>query len=210
MKDIFEIPNWVSDSEVQDILRIANSWEKIPFSPSYGRFPNELVSVQSWHVWDRNDDLGLILHNRIHETLGDNIKVVEVVYQELYLPWDIHADIQRDVHGSAPWYIFIIPLEDCSSRTIIFNQTSATGNDFYKHKAANTLVDCPVDLDFWNENLSHCWDEDRLHLSLKYVGREWKKGNTMFFKRNLFHSSDNFHTQGIGPKKFLQVLTDIS
>lgn len=209
MKDVFEIPQWLTNSEVQEVLCITNDWLKIPFSPNYGRFPGQLIAVQSRANWDENSPLGMLLHSRMCQVLGNNINVVEVAYQELHLPWDIHADLRNLTKEGKPGYIFIIPLGDYNSRTIIFDQRSVTGNDFYRHKEVNAPVNHPVDLDFWNENLSHCWDEDRLYLSLKYVGREWRKGSTMFFKRDLFHSSDNFHTQQIGPKKFLQVLTDI-
>lgn len=210
MKDIFEIHRWLSDTEVQEVCSIVSSWEQVPFTPKFGRWPGELVSIQSWHTWDNNDNLGKMLNDRIRRAVGHNIKIVEVDYQQLYLPWDIHADFNRDVKGVEPWYTIVIPLENYASRTIIFNETSPGYNDFYMFKEQNKKSDYPVDLDFWNENLSHCWDEDREYLSLKYVGHNWCAGNALFFNRKFFHSSDNYHVRGIGPKKFLQILVDLA
>lgn len=209
MKDVFEITNWVTQEEVQQIFSIVESWEKVPFKPNYGRWPGELISIQSWHQWDDNDALGKMLSDRMRRALGNDIVVVETNYQQLHLPWDIHADLDRELKGRAPWYTFIIPLEDYDSRTIIFDQISPGYNDFYKFKQQNSKVAHPVGIDFWNSNLSHCWDEDREYLSLKYISRDWKAGDALFLKRQLMHSSDDFHVRGIKVKKFLQVLVDI-
>ena len=209
MKDVFELPQWLTLEEVQEITSIVETWEPVPFKPNYGRWPGELISIQSWHQWNDNDQLGKLLKERIHQALGNNIVVVETNYQQLYLPWDIHADLDREIKGVMPWYTIIIPLENYASRTIVFDQISPGYNDFYKYKQQHNKAISPVDLDFWNSNLSHCWDEDRQYLSLKYVGRDWRQGDAMCFNRKLIHSSDSFHTRGIGPKKFLQILVDL-
>ena len=116
----------------------------------------------------------------------------------------------RSVQGSAPWYTFIVPLDNYDSRTVIFDQSAADYNDFYKYKQNNGKCEHPVDQQFWQENLSHCWPEDREYLSVKHVSEPWTAGSAVFFRRNFFHSSDNFHTKKIGPKKFLQILTDLA
>jgi hypothetical protein len=210
MKDVFEIQNWASPDEIKQISNIVADWKRVEFRPDYGRWPGELIAVQRWHTWNDNDALGQLFKNRMTRLLGANIKVVEVDYVELYLPWDIHSEASREEKGSAPWYTFIVPLESYASRTLVFDQTADEYNDFYRYKQSNSKAKMPVDLKFWEENLSHCWDEDREYLSLKYVSRDWVAGDTLFFKRNLFHSSDNFHTKKIGPKKFLQILTDLA
>jgi hypothetical protein len=209
MKTVFEIPQWVTPDEVEKILAITESWEKVPFAPNYGRWPGELISVQSWHKWNDQDELGQLIGNRLYNAVGRNTKIVEVNYQQLHLPWDVHADLSRDDKGSTPWYSVIIPLGSYNSRTIIFDQESPGYNDFYLYKQKNNKADHPVDLDFWNNNLSHCWDEDREYLSLKYVGREQRAGDAFFFSRKFMHSSDDFHTRGVGPKRFLQILIDL-
>lgn len=209
MKDVFEIQKWLSYEEVQEVSSITKDWEKVEFKPNYGRWPGELISIQSWHQWNDHDALGNLIGKRLYDTLGSNIKIVEVDYQQLYLPWDIHADLDRKDKGSKPWFTIIIPMENYASRTIIFDQTSPGYNDFQTYKSKNKKADHPVDLDFWNENLSHCWDEDREYLSLKYVSHEWRTGDALFFNRKYIHSSDNYHVRGVGPKKFLQILVDL-
>ena len=209
MNDVFELANWVSSSELAQISKIALGWKPVEFRPNYGRFPNELIARQRWHTWDDHDELGNILKSRMNQVLGEDLKVVEVDYVELYLPWDIHSEAHREEKGSATWYTFIIPMEDYDSRTIIFDQTAQEYNDFYKYKNTHDRCNDPINLEFWQDNLSHCWDEDREYLSVKFVSSPWSAGNTLFFKRELFHSSDNFHDKKIGPKHFLQILTDI-
>lgn len=208
MKDIFEIENWVSVDELNRISKIANNWIPVEFRPNYGRFSNELIAIQRWHTWNNSDELGVLLNDRMQQVFGNNLKVIEVDYLELYLPWDIHSEGHRLDQGSDIGYTVIIPMDDYRSRTIVFNQASGDYNDFYKYKQSGIKCEVPVDLTFWENNLSHCWDEDREYLSLKYVSQDWGAGNTMFFKRNLFHSSDNFHTRNVGPKRFLQVVVD--
>jgi hypothetical protein len=207
MKDIYELTNWLSKDQLANLHSIALSWPQEEYVAKEGKFADRLVATQSWHTWNDTDELAGILKDKMYDILGDHT-VIEVDYVELFLPWDIHCDFIREVKGSKPWYSLLIPFEDCKSRTIFFDQT-ADYNDFYIYKQNNPPVEHPVDLDFWNKNLSHCWDDDRLFLSLKYVGHEWHQGNATIFKRELFHSSDNYHLFNDKPKKFLQILTDL-
>lgn len=210
MNDVFEIKNWVSADEIDQLVQIVQTWTPVEFCPDYGRWPGQLIARQHWHVWNDQDDLARLLKPRMNQVLGNNLKIVEVDYVELYLPWDIHSEAERPEKGSAPWYTFIIPFENYNSRTMVFDQGSFEFNDFYKYKNISERLENPVDLDFWRQNLSHCWDEDREYLSLQHVSQPWTAGTAVFFKRNFFHASDNFHTRDIGPKKFLQILTDLA
>jgi hypothetical protein len=207
MNDIQEYQQWLTSDQIGQIERIVSTWNATPFVPTNGRFPNQLIANQHWHQWNDNDELAQLLKEKMTSVLG-NHRVVEVDYVELFLPWDIHGEADREIKGSDHWYTMIIPFDNYPSRTIVFDQTSTEYNHFYLYKQAHQPVEYAVDLAFWNENLSHCWDEDRQYLSLKYVGHEWRRGDAMFFKRIHFHSSDNFHLRMQGPKRFLQILTD--
>lgn len=207
MRDIQEYRQWLTSAEVTQLEQLTSTWQVTPFVPNNGRFPNQLIANQHWHTWNDHDALGQLLKSKMESVLG-NHKVVEVDYVELFLPWDIHGEAKREIKGSDRWYTMIIPFGNYPSRTIVFDQASAEYNHFYLYKQNHTVSNYPVNLDFWNENLSHCWEEDRQYLSLKYVGHEWQRGDAMFFKRVQFHSSDNFHLRMTGPKRFLQILTD--
>lgn len=207
MKDIYELNQWITADEIQQLIAITSEWKKIDYTAKEGKFSNQLVATQSWHRWNNTDELGQLLGKKIIDVIGPH-RVIEVDYVELYLPWDIHCDYVREDKGRVPYYSLLIPLESYESRTVFFDQT-ADYNDFWKYKKSNQPIENPVDLDFWNKNLSHCWDDDRLHLSLKYVSHNWRAGNAIFFKRELFHSSDDYHTRNSHPKKFLQILTDL-
>lgn len=210
MNDVFEIENWVQPHEIRQLVQIVSQWHPVPFVPNYGRWPGELIAVQHWHQWMDNDKLANLLKPRIHAVLGADLKIVEVDYVELHLPWDIHSEALRSEKGSAPWYTFIIPFEGYDSQTMIFDQESYEYNDFHKYKQQHRRCEKPIDLKFWHENFAHCWDEDREYLSLKYVSNPWTAGSAIFFKRNFFHSSDSFHRKNIKTKKFLQILTDLA
>ena len=206
MDSIIELDSWITLKEIDDLLAIANTWDKVEYTAKEGKFPGKLVATQSWHTWDNNDDLGKILHDRMQSVIG-NHRVVELDYVELYLPWDIHCDYERPFPTPNPYYSFLIPLQSFPSRTIFFEQI-ADYNDFWKYKQHNRHVENCVDLEFWNNNLSHCWDEDRLYLSLQHVSKQWIAGDAICFKRDILHSSDDFYVRHPGPKKFLEILTD--
>jgi hypothetical protein len=207
MNDIYELDQWITADEVQRLLAITSDWQKIEYVAKEGKFADQLVATQSFHQWNSTDELAQLLGKKITDVVGQH-QVIEVDYVELSLPWDIHCDYVRENKGRVPYYSLLLPLESCTSRTVFFDQT-ADYNDFWKYKKLNQPIEHPVDLDFWNKNLSHCWDDDRLYLSLKYVSHDWQAGNAIFFKRDLFHSSDNYHTRNNRPKKFLQILTDL-
>ena len=78
MKDIFEIKNWVSEDELNQISKIANNWIPVEFRPNYGRFSTELIAIQRWHTWNNSDELGVLLNDRMQQVFGNNLKVIEV------------------------------------------------------------------------------------------------------------------------------------
>ena len=203
---VFEIENLLTVTECDQLLSIMQQWPIKSFVPNAGRFKEQLVANQAWHNWSDSDKLSALLKPHLDSIYG-SYHVAEAVYQELILPWDVHCDYDRPGRVTTPWYAILIPLEDSASRTIIFNQT-AEYNDFWKYKQLNQPIDNPVDLEFWQENLNHCWDDDRNYLSVQHVSKPWKRGNVLSLQRNVLHTSDNFHQKNIKPKKFLQILLD--
>lgn len=207
MTRIIEQHKWLNSNEVEQLNRIVSKWTQIDFVQTQGRWPGQLVARQAFHDWDNSDSLSNLLSQRMQDLIGKH-QVVEVDYVELHLPWDVHCDYDRTEKGSDIYYAILIPLQDYpSSRTILFDQTG-NYNGFYMYKQSNPKTNKPVDLDFWKANLSHCWDDDREYLSLRYVGQPQFAGDVIAFPRNIWHSSDNFHTRINGPKRFLQILTD--
>jgi hypothetical protein len=207
MNNIIELKSFLSSEEVQLLNDIVKTWTPIDYIQQQGRWPGELVAKQSFHIWDPSDQLADMLTDRINSLIGQH-KVVEVTYSQLYLPWDIHCDYDRTEKGSEIYYAVLIPLQDYPcSRTILFDQV-ANYNHFYMYKQTGPKAHNPVDIDFWKNNLSHCWDDDREYLSLRYVGQPQFAGDLIAFPRNVWHSSDDFHTRMTGPKRFLQILTD--
>lgn len=206
VEDYIEIPSFLHDSEVSLIRHIVRGWQAVPSIPTNGHFPNRLVSLQYYHSWKDSDQLGKILAAKLQGIFGP-YRVAECVYQELFLPWDIHCDYARDNLDPRPWRSVLIPLQSADSCTILFHQT-ADYNDFWRYKQTMPRVNNPVDQDFWRDRLDFCWDDDREWLTVDKVSKTWEAGDLISFPRNRLHSSDNFHTRFQEPKRFLQILLD--
>jgi len=123
----------------------------------------------------------------------------------LHKPWDIHSDfyLHQSPAGQRPFYSLLIPLDDVPSRTIIFDQFTNSYTDFYNYKLEHDPVDNPVDEQFWKENLSMCWPQDRDYVTVKKVMPWQQRGQVQGFDRKYFHSSDNFHERFSEPKCFI-------
>jgi hypothetical protein len=205
--DIIERDNWIGPTEIDSLRAIVENWQPTPSVPTAGHFANQLVSMQHYLRWSDCDAIGLILHKRLQQIFAV-FRVTECVYQELYLPWDIHCDYHRpDVCDAKPWRAILIPLEPADSVTIIFKQT-AEYNDFYRYKQSNPRADQPVDQAFWQQYLDFCWPEDREWLTVDCVSKKWLPGYMLSLPRNRLHSSDNFHKRLTQPKRFIQILID--
>lgn len=206
-KQIIEIDTWLSESECSTIEKFCIPLPAKPTILPYGRFPNQLIANQRFIKWDAENILGKIIKPKL-DLIFQNYHVDEAVFQELYLPWDVHCDLIRDTTGRCrPWQSILIPFETLDCATVIFEQLGEV-NDFYLYKQTASKVKNPVDLKFWKDRMSHCWDEDREYLSINHVSKSWIRGNLLSFPRSLWHSSDNFHTRINKPKTFLQILID--
>lgn len=141
--DIIEFPNWLNEVELQVLRDAVKTWAPEPSVPLQGNFANRLVSVQHYHEWSDADAVGRTLGHRLRSFFGD-FAVAECVYQELYLPWDIHCDFYKknNVEDSRPWRSVLLPLETAPSVTIIFKETSDS-NFFWKYKQTQPLSTDP-------------------------------------------------------------------
>jgi len=216
------LPDIIVEEEFLTQLQAKQLWEEtkdgyanksVDFIDKWGVFKDQLVARQSFikHGNDSFDYYGYsptlqLVLDKIADYFGNPV-VREIVYQTLYLPWDIHCDLTREDQG-IPYYNILIPFHDVDSRTIMFDQTSHEYNDFYMYKQNNPKLENPVDEETWNEHLSMCWPEDRNWLTVKKLMPFQRSGQLLAFRRHYFHSSDNFHTNGIKEKQFLQILLD--
>lgn len=193
---------------------IANLWQEVislgkgeDFIDQYGVFKGRLISCQKFISPENVNPLLESVLDQLRKFFVVPIVFREIVYSTLYLPWDIHCDLVR-TDSDHPFYNVLIPLHDVNSRTVIFNQKSPGYNDFYKYKKEFSKIKDCISEDFWNEYLSMCWAEDREYLSLKALLPEQRAGQLIMFKRDLWHSSDNFHLKHNGPKHFIQIIVD--
>lgn len=196
------------------INEIENLWHECrlsgtpkPFIDQWGVFKGQLVADQLF--FDPNQ-LPYHINRAITQAqtiFGCPTKIVEVVYQQLHLPWDIHCDLECNANDR-PYYNLLIPFHNVESRTVVFNQRADEHDAFWKYKQANKKLQTPVDQETWDRLLSMCWDEDREYLSIYQILPVQKVGQLVAFDRHHFHCSDSFHLWHAGTKHFLQVLLD--
>ena len=178
----------------------------------FGLFGDK-VMADRWNIKykdDTNEPALMHLLDRIKNYLPSEVNFTNITtYYEMYLPYDIHTDyVRRYAEAGDPHHVLLIQLNDCDSRSIIFEE-NATYNDFHIYKEQNDHSSNPTPIDVWNKHLSHCWEHDREYTTLKEVGPTWKAGNLVSFNRSLFHSSDNFPANNVKVKKFIQLWTDV-
>jgi len=200
--------------DLQTINEIFNQCQNLTngkeFIDTRGIFKGSVIAWQS-QLLNSNININGLDHvlGKTLELFENTAKVLELSYVRLYLPWDIHCDMKRknviDIE-SDPFYNVLVPLHDVDSRTIIFDQQSSGYNEFWRYKEENPQHPNPITQELWDQYLSMCWPEDRLWLTIKEILPSQKAGQLVAFKRDLFHSSDNFHLRNAGPKHFLQII----
>lgn len=207
--DIIELENFFCDTDLERFnISAAKFGAGFDSVVKHGPFADHKIA----NYVDLITDIDLVsaLTARFQDLMGNATIISTLAKVTLFFPWDIHADfyLDRCTLGYTPYYNFLAPLEDVESRTIIFHQTTQGPNDFHTYKQNNEKTDYPVDPEFWQENLSMCWEEDREYVSLQHVMKHQRKGQLLGFPRKFFHSSDNFHLRGIQSKSFLQIRID--
>lgn len=213
MKTHFSIENFFSNDDLLVYETAIKQHEPgVDRITPHGPFSNQLISnyvnfIDDYHALS----LTKAKFNLLFDNFESNYKISCLMRVKLFLPWDVHNDLHLKsvAPGFRPLYNFLIPLEDVESRTIVFDQYSRDYNDFHTYKTSHHPVDNPIDLDIWEKNLSMCWPEDRLYLSLNTIMPYQRRGQLHAIAREQFHSSDNFHTKGIQSKSFIQVWLDI-
>lgn len=202
-EDFFSIQEIESMDEICRDLGTDIDWH----APMGYKFDGELIGKFRYLTRD-NAPLIYQTMERVKSLFPREVKINEILYSNLYLPWDVHTDYVRNWPGQNPAGNFCVPLEDIDSRTIFFDQRGEY-NEFYKYKESHGVLEDCLTEEFWDEHLNYCWPHDRQYLSSSYPLTPYhRRGQCIFIPRDLFHSSDNFHTRCPVPKRFLQVITD--
>lgn len=214
MDDYFLIEHFFTDEELD------SAWEEVKRLPHKDKyigefsnfFPNEKYSTVSKINEDRLPELHhtSIIFDKIRTVFQEEIVFKQMTYQQLHLPFGVHSDwdpIDKENQVES-FYIILVPFHDIDSRTVIFDQRSEKTSDLRYIRLKNKKVENPVPLDIWERYLSHCDIRDRELLSLKEITPAWKKGQLIALKRDIFHSSDSFHLNNAGTKRFLQIYSD--
>jgi hypothetical protein len=166
--------------------------------------------VAKIQVWDWHDPAAQFAQDTITALIKPILGDFEVDKSHILtslLPWDIHNDVEIKCEAidRVPQAVVMIPLEDCSARTIIFDQWSDNFR-FNLYKDANPPIPNHVPAAIWNSMLAHCWPKDRFWLSINQV-YNWKRGDVVVFDRRNWHASDNFPVNGLDQKRSIILFT---
>ena len=98
----------------------------------------------------------------------------------------------------------MIPIDNCQSATVIFNEEcKTTFKDFKTKNPNNNFMETVTN---YKEILSHCKEEDLKYVSVKQYAK-WQKGLLINWNRKLLHASDNFINNGIEKKLAIVIFT---
>jgi hypothetical protein len=210
VNEIFCYDNYFSDEDMAVIEEavVKNLPGEDGIHP-YGPFANQLMVhyVNLFNKNLKNTDLKQWFTTKLSPVFSKEFTIGSATRIKLFLPWDIHNDYYPDrcEDNSEPYYNILIPFDDVPSRTIIFDQFSTEYSDFSKYKDTHNPVPNPPSEEFWQENLSMCWPQDRQYVTVKKIMPWQRRGQLQGFPCQYFHSSDNFHTRFTGPKSFIQL-----
>ena len=208
MTDIFCIENYFSETELTFIESFTGTPNDL--IPDVGPYAGRVLATYTNLL--QNSALIEFFQSKLETVLKLPFQINSVTQVDLYLPWDLHNDLMLEQcsTGYIPYYNILIPLANVHSRTIVFDQYSTESPHFSDYKAVHNPVDNPIDQEFWDKNLSMCWPQDRAYLTIKKIMPYQQRGHLHVFPSCYFHSSDNFHLHTQGPKKFIQVRTEVT
>lgn len=148
-----------------------------------------------------------ILLAKIQQHFDKDLIVESCHLLESYNPYGIHSDVQSGsydpVGNIIPAWTFIIPLANFDSNTIVFHQTSPyvkTVGEWIEQNACKPLD--VIDDQFCEKYLDHCWRPHIRYLTVEEIF-PWSKGTLFASDRSKFHTSDNYHQQGLTKKRAL-------
>jgi len=128
------------------------------------------------------------------------------------MPYNIHSDYyQRKALPSklVPAYTFIIPLADCASHTLAFNESSEIKHfkEYLEQVNPDPLPkEQQVSQDIYDRYLSHCDINHMQYLSLKEIF-PWRAGSFYACDRRHFHCSDNYYKNNLKDKRAIIMWT---
>lgn len=143
----------------------------------------------------------------IEQKLGVQCKIRVAMYLKEFIPWTVHSDYQKN--DEFPGYAFLIPIDwdgpaGSHTHTVIFNEKSKTNVEDYIKTAD---IKNPMAENIVNDLCSHESPEVLKFLTLATVAR-WRKGDLIYWDRELLHSSDNFLSNGISSKRALVIFSE--
>lgn len=102
---------------------------------------------------------------------------------------------------------YIIPLENATSYTVVFNQID-NNPDFNNNFFANApTLNEEIKEEYKHIDLSHLGDPEKLSIECAFF---WVAGDALIFDRKKLHCSDNFINKNIGPKKAIVIWSEIA
>lgn len=202
--------NFITAEEIDKISNIVFSTAEPWIDINDGRH------TSTYYVWSyyakEFAEIRQILDNRIRSTTGIDMVIDHSHITHSIEPYKIHSDYyQKKILPAKlmPAYTFIIPLADCESHTLAFNEASEikTPDEYIKQY---NLVPLPKDQqisqDVYDRYLTHCDKDLMQYLSLKEIF-PWRAGSFYACDRKHFHCSDNYYKNNLKEKRAIVIWT---
>ena len=218
------VPNFVSDAEIETILRIIQEQGKIV---KYNA--NDIVSratdkvlVSSTQVVSgpQVNPIMDIIGNRLTLALGATPILSSCWVLTEYYPLGLHTDSFQVAVGEQEdlYYTIIIPVADFETCTVLTNQyhdvaresqTQEVHLDEYLKGRPMLPKDQRITSEFWKQYLSHSGELNRPFFSIEQTFK-WTKGSLLAFDRRKWHASDNFLKNGLEKKVAIVSFTSVN
>lgn len=218
------VPNFVSDFEIQTILRIIQEQGKIVKYNANDIVDGETdqVVVSSLQVVSNEqvDPIMDMIGDRLKLALGSTPVLSSCWILTEHYPLGLHTDSFQLAVGEQEdlYYTILIPVDDFETCTVLTNQhcdvtrESQTQEVFLsEYLKGRPLLpkDQRITAEFWKQNLSHSGELNRPFFSLEQTF-EWTKGSLLAFDRRKWHASDNFLKNGLDKKVAIVSFTSVN
>lgn len=180
-----------------------------------GPTQGKLVASRKFFYLDRLGNLEELIKSKLPNDVAEQLIGGVSLRLKSFVPYEIHCDYLWSLDNEVlpclddeePYYIILIPLYQCKSKTMILNQHGK-----YKHFTDYKNDHDPLPLEEqmsqeeFDKDFSHCWPQERPYISLREEF-EWNLGSLIAFDLKLFHSSNDFAKLGVKEKQCVTLFT---
>lgn len=170
---------------------------------------NKKLSSRAFFDFDKLTKVSELIKSKLPHDISSNTDVQRSFILTSWVPYEIHCDSKwiECAEDEVPYYIFLIALTPCASKTVVLNQLGYYLHFVdYKNDHNKLPVDQQLTEEEFQKDFSHCWPQEREYISVKdeFI---WDLGNLIAFDIRLFHLSNDFSKLGVKEKQCISLFT---